>query len=85
LAIVFFSLVRRHYHSVKLLTTCTVRFDAAGLSQHPVAVIAIDRWGRVTRQEIEFAARLSREVIALPEEHRKVASTHALSAAQETT
>src|SRR6202166_3743507 len=44
LTIVFFSLVRRHYHHVKLLTACKVPVDAAGLSQHPIAVIAIDRW-----------------------------------------
>jgi amino acid transporter len=61
----FFSLVRRHYHSVKLLTSCKVPVDAAGLSQHPIAVIAVDHWSNITRQGIEFAARLSPEVIAL--------------------
>ena len=75
LTIVFFSLVRRHYHHVKLLTTCNVPVDAAGLSQHPIAVIAIDRWSNITRQGIEFAARLSPEVIALhvePNEHSEL-------------
>jgi amino acid transporter len=72
LTIVLFSLVRRHYHSVKLLTTCRVPVDAAGLSQHPIAVIAIDHWSSIARQGIEFAARLSSDVIALhvePGEH----------------
>jgi amino acid transporter len=75
LAIVFFTLVRRHYHSVKLLTTCKIPVDAAGLNQHPIAVIAIDRWSNITRQGIEFAARLSPEVIALhvePNEHSEL-------------
>jgi amino acid transporter len=75
LTIVFFSLVRRHYHHVKLLTTCKVPVDAAGLSQHPIAVIAIDHWSNITRQGIEFAARLSPEVIALhvePNEHSEL-------------
>jgi hypothetical protein len=75
LTIVFFTLVRRHYHSVKLLTTCKVPVDAAGLSQHPITVIAIDRWSNITRQGIEFAARLSPEVIALhvePNEHSEL-------------
>jgi amino acid transporter len=75
LMIVFFSLVRRHYHSVKLLTSCKVPVDAAGLSQHPIVVIAIDRWSNITRQGIEFAARLSPEVIALhvdPSEHSEL-------------
>jgi len=68
-------MVRRHYHAVKMLTTCKIPVDAAGLSQHPIAVIAIDRWSNVTRQGIEFAARLSPEVIALhvePNEHSEL-------------
>ena len=75
LTIVFFVLVRRHYHSVKLITNCKVSVDVAGLSQHPIAVIAIDRWSNITRQGIEFAARLSPEVIALhvePSEHSEL-------------
>jgi hypothetical protein len=75
LTIVLFALVRRHYHAVKLLTTCKVPVDAAGLRQHPIAVIAIDRWSNITRQGIEFAARLSPEVIALhvePNEHSEL-------------
>jgi amino acid transporter len=72
LTIVLFAMVRRHYHSVKLLSTCKDPVDAAALSQHPIAVITIDRWSSITRQGIEFAARLSPEVIALhvePNEH----------------
>src|ERR1700738_3670868 len=65
LTIVFFTLVRRHYHSVKLLTTCKVPVDAAGLSQPPISALAIDRWSTITRQGIEFAARLSPAVRAL--------------------
>jgi amino acid transporter len=75
LTIVFFTLVRRHYHSVKLLTTCKVPVDAAGLSHHPIAVIVFDRWSHITRQGIEFAARLSPEVIAVhvePDEHSEL-------------
>ncbi|MGA8645435.1 MAG: APC family permease, partial [Candidatus Sulfotelmatobacter sp.] len=75
LTIVFFSMVRRHYHSVKMLTSCKIPVDAEGLNQHPIAVIAIDRWSNITRQGIEFAARLSPEVIALhvePTEHSEL-------------
>ncbi|MGA9308128.1 MAG: APC family permease [Candidatus Sulfotelmatobacter sp.] len=75
LTIAFFSIVRRHYHSVKMLTSCKIPVDAAGLNQHPIAVIAIDRWSNITRQGIEFAARLSPEVIALhvePTEHSEL-------------
>jgi amino acid transporter len=75
LTIFFFSLVRRHYHSVKVLTSCKLPVDADGLKQPPIAVIVIDRWSNVTRQGIEFAARLSPEVIALhvdPSEHSEL-------------
>src|SRR5271165_2675948 len=75
LTIILFASVRRHYHAVKVLTTCKIPVDAAGLSQHPIAVIAIDRWSNITRQGIEFAARLSPEVIALhvePTEHSEL-------------
>jgi amino acid transporter len=65
LTIVIFVLVRRHYHMVRLLTACKDPVDVAGLSQHPIAVIVIDRWSIITRQGIEFASRLSPEVIAL--------------------
>jgi amino acid transporter len=75
LTIVFFAVVRRHYHSVKVLTTCKIPVDAAGLDRQPIAVIAIDRWSNITRLGIEFAARLSSEVIALhvePTEHSEL-------------
>jgi amino acid transporter len=75
LTIFFFAIVRRHYHHVKVLTSCKVPVDAAGLRQHPIVVISIDRWSNVTRQGIEFAARLSPEVIALhvePNEHSEL-------------
>jgi hypothetical protein len=60
LTIVFFAIVRRHYHSVKVLTTCKVPVDAAGLSQDPIAVIAIDRWSNITRQGIVINCTSSR-------------------------
>jgi amino acid transporter len=75
LTIVLFSVVRRHYHHVKVLTTCKVPVDAAGLNQPPIAVIPIDRWSNISRLGIEFAARLSPEVIALhvePSEHSEL-------------
>ena len=75
LTIVFFIVVRRHYHSVKLLTTCKVPIHTPSLTQPPIAVIPIDRWSNISRQGIEFAARFSQEVIALhvePTEHSEL-------------
>lgn len=73
--IAVFAMVRRHYHFVNVMSTCRVPVDAAGLSQEPIAIIAIDRWSSISRQGIEFAARLSSEVIALhvePTEHSEL-------------
>lgn len=65
LTIFFFVAVRRHYHNISVRTTCKIPVDTEGLSQPPIAVIPIDRWSNITRQGIEFASRLSPEVIAL--------------------
>jgi amino acid transporter len=65
LTVLFFTIVRRHYHSVKVLTFCRVPVFAAELSQPSIVVIPIERWSSITRAGIEFASRLSPEVIAL--------------------
>jgi len=65
LTIVFFSAVRRHYHHVRTLTTCRIPVHMPDPKQTPIAVIPIDRWSNISRQGIEFAARLCTEVIAL--------------------
>ena len=73
--ILFFAIVRRHYHSVKVRTTCKTAIDIARINQPPVVVIAIDHWSKITRQGIEFASRLSPDVIALhvePREHSEL-------------
>src|SRR5262249_13543408 len=75
LTIALFVAVRRHYHAVKMLTACKTPVDAAALEEHRIAVIAVDRWSNIARQGIEFAARLSPEVIALhvePKEHAEL-------------
>lgn len=73
--IIFFVVVRRHYHFVKMLTTCKVPVSAATFTQQPIAVVPVDHWSNITRQGIEFAARLSPEVLALhvePTEHSEL-------------
>ncbi len=75
LTIVLFIEVRRHYHSIKMLTSCRLPVSADALSQPPIVVIPVERWSNITRQGIEFAARLSPEVIALhvePSEHSEL-------------
>ncbi len=78
LTILLFIAVRRHYHSVKVLTTCRLPVRVASASEAPIVIIPIDRWSNVTRQGIEFASRLSPEVIAVhvePGEHSELLQT----------
>lgn len=78
LTIVFFTAVRRHYHAVRSLTSCKIPVEPASLNQPPIVVIPVERWSNITREGIQFAARLSPEVVALhvePSEHSELLET----------
>jgi amino acid transporter len=62
--IFLFIVVRRHYHNIKVLTSCRVPVRAKILSP-PIAVVPIDRWSKITCQAVEFASRISPQVIAI--------------------
>jgi len=75
LTIFFFRAVRRHYHSIKMLSWCRMPAQAASLNEPAIVVVPFDRWSHITRQGIEFGARLSHEVIAVrvePDEQSEV-------------
>ena len=65
LLIFLFRLVRRHYHMVSVATSCpgpvTLTTDAAP----PIVVLPIEHWSRISRQALEFASRLTSEIIAV--------------------
>ncbi len=68
----FFRAVRRHYHNVAVATRCVVPVDPPRREAPPIVVIPIDRWSAISKQGLEFAARLSTEVTAVhvePDEH----------------
>jgi len=65
LTIVFFNAIRRHYHSIRMLSVCKTPVRVGSLRENPIVVIPVDRWNDITRRGIEFAAHLSPEVIAL--------------------
>jgi amino acid transporter len=75
LLIVFFIAVRRHYHAVRTATTCTAPVIPAIMNTPPIAVVPVDRWSRICKQALEFASRLSPEIIAVhvePGEHSEL-------------
>jgi amino acid transporter len=75
LLIFFFVIVRRHYHTVRVRTTCIEPVVPADQKSPPIAVVPIDRWSCISKQGIEFATRLTPEIIAVhvePEDHSEL-------------
>ena len=63
--ILIFRTVRRHYHAVRLATWCTSPVEPANYKSPPIAVVPVDRWSRITKQALEFASRISTEIVAI--------------------
>jgi hypothetical protein len=75
LLVVMFGLVRRHYHYVRVQTLCKEPVQPAAQSPSPIAVVPLDRWSRISKQGLEFASRITSEIIAVhvePEEHSEL-------------
>ena len=75
LLIFFFRRVRRHYHAVLVATTSCEAVAPANRGRHPIVIVPIDRWSRICKQALEFASRMSPEIIAIhvePGEHSEL-------------
>jgi hypothetical protein len=75
LLIFFFRRVRRHYHEVLVATTTSEVVVPANYGQHPIVVVPVDRWSIICKQALEFASRISPEIIAVhvePGEHSEL-------------
>ncbi len=75
LLIVLFHMVRRHYHAVAVATTVCAAAVPANHDRPPIVVLPVDRWSSICKQAIEFASRLSPEIIAIhvePGEHSEL-------------
>jgi amino acid transporter len=73
--IYFFIVVRRHYHMVTSLTICPAPVAPPDRADRPIAVVPIDRWSTITKQGLEFASRLTSDIIAVhvePDEHSEL-------------
>ena len=72
LTIAAFHKVRAHYHNVSMATRTMDAVQPPMRELPPLVVIPIDRWSAITKQGLEFAARLSPSVTAVhvePGEH----------------
>jgi amino acid transporter len=65
LLIFLFRLVRRHYHMVSLATSCAAPVALDNESARPIVVVPVEHWSRIVKQALEFASRLSPEIIAV--------------------
>jgi hypothetical protein len=75
LLIFFFRRVRRHYHAVLVATTTSESVAPANHGQVPIVIVPVDRWSRICKQALEFASRISPEIIAIhvePGEHSEL-------------
>ena len=75
LLVVFFRAVRRHYHAVVVATTSCEAVVPANHDQPPLVVVPVDRWSRICKQSLEFASRISPDIIAIhvePGEHSEL-------------
>jgi amino acid transporter len=65
LVILLFRQVRRHYHNIAMATACPCPVEPRATATPPIAVIPIDRWSVLTKRGLEFACRVSTDVIAV--------------------
>jgi amino acid transporter len=63
LLIFFFSRVARHYAVVEKATESKEAAEPAIYKEDPIAVVPMDEWNCISKQAIEFASRISAEMI----------------------
>src|ERR1700682_3111962 len=67
--------VRRHYHLVRVRTWCMTPVEPANYKSPPIAVVPVDRWSCICKQAIEFASRITPDIIGVhvePGEHSEL-------------
>jgi amino acid transporter len=66
LTLVLFHRVRRHYHNVALASQCTMPMQPGDTgAARPIVVVPLERWSTLSKQALEFASRMSPEVIGV--------------------
>jgi hypothetical protein len=60
-----FRKVRQHYHAVAVATICPEPVAPANQRKPPIAVVPMDRWSSISKRALEFASRISPDIIAV--------------------
>jgi amino acid transporter len=61
---VAFSYTRRHYHMVRMCTTCIQPLQPAHRDA-PIAVVPVERWNCLVKEALEFASRFTNDIIGV--------------------
>jgi amino acid transporter len=62
--LIVFRTVRMHYHHIAVASSCTEAINArCADGKPPIVVVPLERWSTLGRQSLEFACRISSEVI----------------------
>jgi len=61
--IFFFHQVSRHYHKVAVATDSKEPAEPAHYKEAPITVVPVDAWNCISKQAVEFASRISSEMI----------------------
>ena len=75
LLIVLIKSTRRHYHMVRVRITCLDALQPADQTAPPIAVVPVDRWNCMAKEALEFASRLTPDIIGIhvdPGEHNEI-------------
>jgi amino acid transporter len=65
LLMVAFSYTRRHYHMVRMRTTCIQAMQPVHRDAPPIAVVPLERWSCLVKEALEFASRLTNDIIGI--------------------
>ena len=64
--IMLFHRVRQHYHNIAIASRCTVPMEPLKPgAEAPIVIVPLERWSALSKQALEFARRISTEVIGI--------------------
>jgi amino acid transporter len=64
--LMLFHRVRLHYHNIAIASRCTVPMEPLKPgAEAPIVIVPLERWSALSKQALEFARRLSTEVIGI--------------------
>jgi amino acid transporter len=64
--LMLFHRVRQHYHNIAMASQCTVPMEPLKPgAEPPIVIVPLERWSSLSKQALEFARRISGEVIGI--------------------